>query len=127
MKKLSILALTIITLFTASAFMPVSEKLTSRTGHIWFFSSAPLENIEAHNYQASSALNTKTGDMAYSVLIKGFEFQKALMQTHFNENYMESEKYPNSTFKGKILDISKVNFNKKGTYPVNVEGDLTIH
>src|SRR5688500_15365572 len=110
-----------------SAFAPAGQVLTTRTGHISFYSSAKLEDIEAHNYQVSSSLNTETGDMAYVVMIKSFQFKKALMQEHFNENYMESDKYPKSTFKGKITDLSKVNFNKDGTYNVKVQGDLFIH
>jgi len=49
------------------------------------------------------------------------------MEEHFNENYMESEKFPKSTFKGTITDVSKINFSKDGTYPVTVSGDLTMH
>ena len=65
--------------------------------------------------------------LVFQVLIKSFHFEKALMEEHFNENYMESEKYPKSTFKGKITNLSSVNFSKNGTYDVTVEGDLTIH
>jgi polyisoprenoid-binding protein YceI len=61
------------------------------------------------------------------VLIKSFHFERALMEEHFNENYMESEKYPKSTFKGKITNLSSVDFSKNGTYDVTVDGDLTIH
>jgi polyisoprenoid-binding protein YceI len=58
---------------------------------------------------------------------KGFEFWSQLMQDHFNENYMESEKYPKSTFTGNITNISKVNFSKDGSYPVTVKGTLDMH
>jgi polyisoprenoid-binding protein YceI len=61
------------------------------------------------------------------VLIKSFHFEKALMEEHFNENYMESEKYPKSTFKGKITNLSSVDFSKPGKFEVTVEGDLNIH
>ncbi|RYD81291.1 MAG: YceI family protein [Sphingobacteriales bacterium] len=116
--------------FLFCAFAPKaadSNIFVTRTGHIWFFSQAPLENIEAHNRQASSSLNITTGEMAFQVLIKGFEFEKALMQEHFNENYLESTKFPKATFKGKISDLKKVRFNKVGTYNIDVEGELTIH
>jgi polyisoprenoid-binding protein YceI len=98
----------------------------TRTGHISFYSDAPAEKIEANNYQVSSAL-TSAGDLVFQVPIKSFEFKKALMQDHFNENYLESDKYPKATFKGKVLNIDKLNLNKDGKYPVDVEGELTIH
>jgi hypothetical protein len=104
-----------------------AQKYMSKTGHIWFFSHTPVEDIEAHNHQVASILDITTGDLAFSMLIKGFEFKKALMQEHFNENYMESDKIPKASFKGKITNLSAVNFKKDGTYSVEVGGDLTIH
>ena len=65
--------------------------------------------------------------MEFGVLIKAFEFEKALMQEHFNENYMESDKYPKSTFVGKIDNLSEVKFEKDGVYTAKISGDLTIH
>jgi polyisoprenoid-binding protein YceI len=127
MNKVMLSLFTAVLFIFLSAFSPTGPVLTTRTGHITFYSSAKLEDIEAHNYQVSSSLNTATGDMAYVVLIKSFQFKKALMQEHFNENYMESDKYPKSTFKGKITDLSAVNFEKDGTYNVKVQGDLFIH
>jgi hypothetical protein len=127
MNKILLTITTAIAFVIGLAFAPAGSVLTTRTGHISFYSSAKLEDIEAQNYQVSSSLNTSTGDMAYVVLIKSFQFKKALMQEHFNENYMESDKYPKSTFKGKITDLSKVNFDKDGTYNVKVQGDLFIH
>ena len=102
-------------------------KYFTRNAHVWFFSSAPMENIEAHNHQASSVIDTKTGEMAFSVLVKGFQFEKALMQEHFNEKYLESDKFPKSLFTGKITNLKDVNFDKPGTYNVTVEGKITIH
>jgi polyisoprenoid-binding protein YceI len=61
------------------------------------------------------------------MLIKGFEFKRALMQEHFNENYLESDKIPKAGFKGKITNLASVDFTKDGIYPVEVSGDLTIH
>ncbi len=122
MKK-TFITLSVLFLF---AIQLSAQKYITRNGHIWFFSKAPLENIEAHNYQASSVMDLETGDMVYSVLIKGFEFEKALMQEHFNEKYMESDKYPKSTFKGKILNIEELDLSKDGIHEVEVEGDLSI-
>ena len=72
-------------------------------------------------------LDISTGEMVFQALIKSFHFDRALMEEHFNENYMESDKIPKSSFKGKITNLSSVDFSKNGTYDVTVEGDLTIH
>jgi polyisoprenoid-binding protein YceI len=104
-----------------------AQKVFTKNGNISFFSKSPLENITAKNNQVMSVLNTQTGEMQFSVLIKSFQFEKSLMQEHFNENYMESDKYPKSTFKGSVADISKIDVSKDGNYNVVVSGDLTIH
>jgi polyisoprenoid-binding protein YceI len=103
------------------------ERIFTKTGKISFFSKAPLEDIEAHNKAAISVIDKATGQMEFSALMKGFEFEKALMQEHFNENYVESGKYPKATFKGSISDWQNVNITKDGKYPVTVKGALTIH
>lgn len=120
-----------ITLLLAMAFIAVGtfaqSKYFTRTGHISFFSDAPLEDITANNHQATALLDSKSGKLAFKVPIKSFEFEKALMQEHFNENYMHSDKHPEATFDGAIADNSKVNYSKSGTYKVTVKGKLTIH
>ena len=102
-------------------------KFYTKTGKITFFSSAPLEDIEATNKSVVALLDSKTGDVQFSVLMKGFEFKKALMQEHFNEIYIESDKYPKSEFKGQVTNNSAVNYTTDGTYPATVKGTLTIH
>lgn len=104
-----------------------AQKFISKTGHIAFYASTPIEEIEAHNHQSASILDASTGDIQFSLLNNSFAFKNALMQEHFNENYMESEKFPKSTFKGKVTNISTVNIKKDGVYNVEVTGDLTIH
>ena len=104
-----------------------AQKYATKNGKISFFSQTAVEKIEAHNNQVNSAMDIANGDFVFKALIRGFEFEKALMQEHFNENYMESDKYPNSIFKGKISNIKDINFTKDGKYNVTVEGDLTIH
>lgn len=100
----------------------------TRNGTVSFFSSTPLENIEAKNTAVASKINSQTGDTEFQLLIKGFLFKKAAMQQHFNDkDYMDSDNFPKAIFKGKITDISKINFKKDGAYSVAVEGDLTIH
>jgi len=103
-----------------------AQKYITKNGHIRFFSSTPVEDIEAHNRQVNSALDQQSGEFVFRVLIKSFQFEKALMQEHFNENYMESDKYPNASFSGTVVNIQDVDFAKNGAYPVTVEGDLTI-
>jgi polyisoprenoid-binding protein YceI len=98
----------------------------TKNGFIGFFSHTPMEDIKADNNQVASVLDISTGDIVFQVLVKSFHFDRALMEEHFNENYMESDKIPKSTFKGKITNISSVDFKKNGTYDITVEGDLTI-
>lgn len=110
----------------ATSFMQ-AQKLQTRNGFVKFFSEAPLENIEARNNQVSSVVDLESGKFAFLVPIKGFVFEKALMQDHFNERYLESSKYPNGTFKGEIKDVEKVNLSKDGEYPVIFTGSMSIH
>jgi len=110
-----------------SAYSVQAQKYMTKNGNIKFYSETPIETIEATNNQVNTALDSKTGDLVFKVLIKSFNFEKALMQEHFNENYMESDKFPNSTFQGKVTNISTIDFTKEGTYEATIEGDLTIH
>ena len=104
-----------------------AQKFITKTGHIKFYSASPLEKIEAHNRQVNSALDLATGGFVFKVLMKSFEFEKALMQEHFNENYVESDKYPSAAFVGKVTNIKDVNTEKDGVYDANIEGKLTMH
>src|ERR1043165_5513715 len=103
------------------------DKFYTKVGKVSLYSSTSMENIEATNKSAVVLLNTKTGELQFVVLLKGFEFKKALMQEHFNSDYVESDKYPKSEFKGQITNNSDVNYAKDGTYNVKVKGSLTIH
>jgi polyisoprenoid-binding protein YceI len=94
---------------------------------ISFYSKAPLEDIEAVTTRATSALNGADGSIAFKVPIKTFEFPNKLMQEHFNENYMETEKYPEAQFAGKIVEIDRIDLKKPADYTVTVKGDMTIH
>jgi len=124
MKKITLLLAIILVI---SAFVANAQKYMTKSGTIKFSSETPIENIEALNRQVNSALDFSTGNFVFKVLIPGFEFKKALMQEHFNENYMESDKFPNATFNGKIANIKDVNLGKAGVYKVVAEGDLSIH
>jgi len=105
----------------------MAQKYFTRTGEISFFSEAPTENIEAKTNQATCILDTQTGELAFSVQMLGFHFEKALMEEHFNENYVESHKYPKSTFKGKILDFEGLDLNVDAIYSVKVSGEISLH
>ena len=123
MKKIAIslfVSLIVLTSFS-------QERYFTRSGKISFYSSTPLENIEAINKNAVSVFDRSTGQIEVSTLMRGFEFEKALMQEHFNENYIESDKYPKAVFKGKINDISNIDFTKSGKYNTTVSGKLTLH
>jgi hypothetical protein len=104
-----------------------AQKLISKNAHIWFYSHTAMEDIEAHNRQVVSILDISTGDLQFNLLVKSFEFKNALMQVHFNENYMESDKIPKASFKGIVMNIDKIDFKKDGTYPVDIKGTVTIH
>lgn len=97
----------------------------TQTGKTSFFSKTPLEDISAVNSAVSSILNTATNDIAVRMNINQFRFPNRLMEEHFNENYLESEKFPAATFKGKIAE--KIDFTKEGTYDVTAKGVMMIH
>jgi polyisoprenoid-binding protein YceI len=118
----------ICTLFLAMLAGSVSaQRYYTKSGRIEFTSKAPLEDITARNKTVSVLLDTKTGDVQFSVLQKSFEFEKALMQEHFNTDYVESDKFPKAEFKGTITNNASINYGKPGSYPATVKGKLTIH
>lgn len=92
---------------------------------ITFYSSAPIEDIRAESSSGASVFNPVTGELDFSVPIRSFEFEKSLMQEHFNSDYMESDKYPRATFKGKIKE--HIDVTKDGTYPVEEIGEFSVH
>lgn len=96
-----------------------------KTCEIKIFSDGPIEDIDAKNTTSKPILNTTTNDIAIKITIKGFDFDKELMEEHFNEKYMESDKYPYSTFAGKINE--KIDYTKDGVHKVTVTGKLKIH
>jgi len=102
-------------------------KFYTKTGKISFLSKAPLEEIEGKNKTVTAVVDSKTGAIQFAIQMKGFEFEKQLMQQHFNENYVESDKYPKAEFKGTISNNSTINYKKDGNYPAKVKGKLTIH
>lgn len=121
MKKTSLVLIGIVMLsLTAQA-----QKYITREGYVKFFGSTPLENIDPVSNQASSVIDTETNEIVFQVLLNSFKFEKALMQEHFNENYVESSKYPRAVFKGKM--VGDINYKKQGTYKVEIQGTMTLH
>jgi len=117
-------ALTIIIL-TLCLCHAKAQLFISSSSEISFFSEAPMENIEATNLNSASMLNIAAKQLVFQIPIKGFEFDKDLMQEHFNENYLESDKYPKASFNGNINE--DVDLAKDGTYEVTATGNMLIH
>jgi len=111
--------------FLFFAFAVRAQLYTLSDGIVSFFSEAPVENIDATNDKINSFLNTASNEVMFIVHIRGFTFDKDLMKEHFNEKYMESDKYPTATFKGKLNDA--VDYSKDGTYNVTATGMLNMH
>lgn len=114
---------------TMIGFTGQAQKFFTKTGRIDFNATAPSspEKIEAVNRTVTCVMDAASGAIQFAVLIKGFTFERALMQEHFNENYLESDKFPKAEFKGAVTNNASVNYAKDGTYPVTVKGKLTIH
>jgi hypothetical protein len=124
MKKIILWSLVAFIGFQANAQKKI---YSTKTGTAFFDAGTGVEDISGTNKSTVSAFDATSGQIQFKILIKGFEFWSQLMQDHFNENYMESDKFPQSTFSGKITNIDKVNFSKDGSYPVEVKGTLEIH
>ncbi|MBT8236005.1 MAG: YceI family protein [Bacteroidia bacterium] len=115
-------------LFLLSLSIPVlgQERLRTAEGMISFDASSPLEDIVAKNDKVNGILDAQTGEIAVVLLIKDFQFRKKLMQEHFNENYMESERYPKAIFSGTISGWSLDNLDNEGK-DFRLSGELTMH
>lgn len=116
--------------FVAFAALTVSlnaQKVVTKDAKVKFDATSSIEAIKATNNSGTVALNKETGEVAARVLIKNFIFTQALMQEHFNENYMESTKFPNATLKGKISNLSDVKLGTDGTYNAKISGTFEMH
>jgi polyisoprenoid-binding protein YceI len=104
-----------------------NSRMVSSKSHIKFFSSTPAENIEANNYSATSTINAESGNMVFVVPMQGFEFDKALMQKHFNQkNFLDTKTYPEARLVAKITNVNEIDFTKDGEYDAMIEGDMTV-
>lgn len=122
--KNKIILILICSSFFANGF---SQKYITKTGTIEIFSETAFFTIDGTNKKVASILNIENGDIVVSTLVRSFKFEEALVEEHFNENYMESAKFPKAIFKGKIVNYKPGQFNKDGVYNVMLKGKLTIH
>lgn len=120
-----VFAFILLTILSATSL--AQTRFFTKTGKITFYSKSPMENIEAVNNKVVSVWDVASGQIEFNVLMKGFEFEKALMQEHFNENYVESDKYPKAGFKGIIENSSGLDLTNDRSVTVKVNGNLTIH
>jgi YceI-like domain len=102
-----------------------SQLYSTRSGFIGFYSKTALEDIKGENNQVYAIVDAGKKNLAFAALLKGFIFPKELMQEHFNENYVESDKYPKATFSGAYT--GDVALDKDGVYKVVVKGNLMLH
>lgn len=120
-----------LTLLLFSSFtLNAQNRYFTKTGSIIFDADGPLDDVEKIHGQsklATCVVDATTGQMEWAVPIKSFKFENSLMEEHFNENYLESEKFPKATFKGTIQHPESVKWASDGSYPVKVQGKLTVH
>jgi hypothetical protein len=122
---MKVLTLFLTLLIHSSPDIKSQQTLLCRDGHVGFFSSAPLEDISAKNEKARGIIDLGTGDFVIRVRIEDFVFPKSLMQKHFNEQYMESSKYPEATFTGKI-HLPEMELPSGNTREITLKGTMTI-
>jgi polyisoprenoid-binding protein YceI len=126
MKKiiLKIVPVLAVVFITTQSF---AQKVSSKTSNISFYSHTVLEDIKANNSASVSVLDPTTGDVVFSVPMQSFEFEKALMQKHFNSpDFLDTKNEPKAKLAGKITNLSQVNFKKDGAYTADVAGEMTI-
>jgi hypothetical protein len=118
------------TLFVMGIFLITAQaqkSFSTSTAQVKFNASTAVENVRAVNNQGESRWLESSGQIVFSVLIKGFKFENQLMEQHFNEDYLQSEQFPKAEFKGYINDIQNIDITKAGGYNISAEGTLTIH
>jgi len=117
----------IISLLILTGYSLEAQTYSTRSAEVKFYSHAPLEDIEAHNTKGGASLSLEKNEIRIVIPIKGFMFQKALMQEHFNENYMETPKFPVATFTGSLSDTEVLKDDSPGPHKLIAKGELTIH
>ncbi|CAN5224454.1 hypothetical protein BH09BAC3_BH09BAC3_20390 [soil metagenome] len=124
MKRFIFLFLFSVFAVTFAIAQPIFQTTSST---ISFHAGTPVEDIDAVNTKSLSFLNSKSGEVSISIPVKDFHFKRPLMEEHFNENYLESGKYPKAEFKGKINDVEKIDFASGQKIEITVTGMLTVH
>ncbi len=104
-----------------------AQKYYSKNAVIRFHCNSKAEKIDAVNSTATTVMELTSGKIEFAALVNAFVFEKALMQEHFNENYMESSKFPKAVFKGSFADAQNLKLSTPGTYKTTVNGELTLH
>ena len=120
--RITLICFLLITGISSSLYSQLYKQIE---GKVRFFSEATIEDIEANNEKALCRLRASDSSIVVMITNTAFNFEKPLMEEHFNENYMESEKYPHSIFKGKVTN--GMDFSQDGEYHVTVKGTLSIH
>jgi polyisoprenoid-binding protein YceI len=115
----------LVLIFLKAAVFANAQIMMSKSASISFHSHTFLENVDAENKYVMAVIDASKKNIAFSLLMKQFVFPKKLMQEHFNENYVESDKYPKATFSGTYTE--NVDVSKEGTYQLKVNGRMTIH
>ncbi len=127
MKNMNKYILIFIAFLAIGSTVSAQKTFYTKSGYIGFFSTTPLENIEARNNQVVSFIKTDKGSLSFGLLVKSFKFKNALMEEHFNENYAESDKFPKAKFKGTITNLNEIDFDKDGVYNAEIHGKITFH
>ena len=126
MKSFMISCIFFLLISTFTSFSQPGNLFYSEDGHVDFISDAPLEMIKASSEKLAGILNVDDRSFTFSIPMTSFEgFNSALQRTHFNENYMESEIFPNTTFNGKVIE--EVDFTRPGDIRIRAKGQLLIH
>jgi hypothetical protein len=126
-RKMKHIMLTLAIIMAIPVSIWAQERYFTRDGKVSFNCGTALETIEGTTTGANCVLVTGTGQLQAAVLLKAFEFEKDLMERHFNENYVESDKFPKAVFAGKVVNIGEVDFEADGKYPVRLDGKFTLH
>ncbi len=127
MKRVSFLISTVVMVLALFAFTPPVGKLVSSKTHIRFFSHTSVEDIQANNYASVGTIDPSSGEVVFSVPMQSFEFEKAMMQKHYNsDKFLDTKQFPKAKLKGKITNLAQINFEKEGTSQANFEGELTL-
>jgi polyisoprenoid-binding protein YceI len=119
----TLLSIAAVILFTQN--LMAQNQYTTRSGHISFFSKAPVADVDAQNEKVRIDLNAKTGEIAFTMNMKDFQFKNEKMEKDATDKYLETEKYTAASFKGKLE--GKIDYDKAGTYDVVAIGKLTVH